>query len=321
MSARDSGTGANEAAARSNGGTVTVRALVAADFEAVVALDGRVMGETRRGYFEKRLAAAFAEPKRHLQLAAATPAGLVGFALSRIAGGEFGRPGPCVVLESMGVDVGSQHAGIGRRMLARLDELARARDVRMLVTQADWRRHAILRFLDGAGFSLAPRQILERSLARPAESREDGETPRVLCRALTRADFDSVVRIDAAITGKARPDYFRRKFDEELNESAIEVSLVAESDGFVVAFAMARVDFGDFGRVGAVAALDTIGVSPAFAGRGYGAAVLAQLLDNLAALRVERVETEIARTAFELLRFLYRAGFGPSARLAFQREL
>ena len=105
------------------------------------------------------------------------------------------------------------------------------------------------------------------------------------------------------------------------------VTLVFRSPGKLVLVCQlpfqssARVDFGDFGRVGAVAALDTIGVSPAFAGRGYGAAVLAQLLDNLAALRVERVETEIARTAFELLRFLYRAGFGPSARLAFQREL
>jgi len=300
---------------------VQVRPLVAADFDTVVALDGRAVGEPRRGYFERRLAAALERPKRHLQLAAATPEGLVGYALARIAGGEFGRPEPHVVLESVGVDPGAQHAGVGRHMLAELESLARARQLRSIVTQVDWRTHAMIRFVDGAGFSLAPRQVLERSVERLSEPSDDRESPRILCRDLAPEHFDAVVRIDAATTGKARPDYFRRKFDEVLEESAIEVSLVAQNDGFVVAFAMARVDFGDFGRVGAVAALDTIGVSRDFAGQGFGTALLAQMVDNLSALRVERVETEVARDAFGLLGFLYRAGFEPSPRLSFQRAL
>ena len=98
-------------------------------------------------------------------------------------------------------------------------------------------------------------------------------------------------------------------------------SLVAESDGFPVAFAMARVDSGDFGHVEPVAALDTIGVDPGFARKGYARAVLEQMVENLAALHVERLETEISNDAVELQKFLVRFGFGPSQRLSFQRVL
>ncbi|MGC2519091.1 MAG: GNAT family N-acetyltransferase, partial [Burkholderiales bacterium] len=70
-----------------------------------------------------------------------------------------------------------------------------------------------------------------------------------------------------------------------------------------------------------VAVIDTIGVDPGFAGTGIGTALLSQLFVNLEALHVERVETVIARENFDLLGFFYRAGFGPSQRLAFVKRL
>jgi len=99
------------------------------------------------------------------------------------------------------------------------------------------------------------------------------------------------------------------------------MSLVAEDDGFPVAFAMARVDFGDFGHLGACASLDTIGVDPRFASHGFGGALLAQMIENLAAVHVERLETEVAPESFELRRFLQRSGFAPSQRVAFRKVL
>jgi len=113
----------------------------------------------------------------------------------------------------------------------------------------------------------------------------------------------------------------RRKIDEALHESAIQVSLVAEDDGFPVGFAMARVDFGDFGHLDASASLDTIGVDPRFARHGFGGALLAQMIENLAALHVERLQTEVAPGAFELQRFLHLAGFASSQRVAFRKAL
>jgi ribosomal protein S18 acetylase RimI-like enzyme len=70
-----------------------------------------------------------------------------------------------------------------------------------------------------------------------------------------------------------------------------------------------------------VAVLDTIGVDPNYAHRGVGHALLSQLFVNLAALRVERVETMVTRENFELLGFFYDAGFGQSQRLSFDKRV
>ena len=81
------------------------------------------------------------------------------------------------------------------------------------------------------------------------------------------------------------------------------------------------VDFGGFGQTEPVAVLDTIGVDPAFARRGVGRGLMAQLFMNLSGLRVEKVETQVAREDFELLGFLYRCGFGPSRTLALSKDV
>jgi GNAT superfamily N-acetyltransferase len=298
----------------------TVRPLSAADFEAVVALDARISGAARRGYFEKRLQAGLRQPRQHLQLATATPAGeLTGFVLSRKAGGEYGGSEGSVVLEVFGVDPAARHKGAGTRMLARLTGLARERNISALVTQAHWKEHGILRFLDATGFELAPRRILEAPVQRVVV--DDSDTAPPLVRNLREGDLEALLRIDERITGRDRTDYLRRKLDEVLHESAIQVSLVVEDDGFAVGFAMARVDFGDFGHLGATASLDTIGVDPRFARHGFASALLAQMVENLAALHVERLETEVAPDAVDLHRFLHRAGFATSQRVAFRKTL
>ena len=303
-------------------GETDIRPLMGADFEAVVALDARITGRQRKGYFEKRLAAALRHPEQHLQLAAGG-GGLDGFLLARRADGEYGGQDPVVVLEAIGVDPARQRAGLGGRMLARLSELAGRGGARSLCTQADWREHSLLRLFQRAGFRLAPRQVLERAVHRmplPATD-EEIETPPPRVRQLQAKDFDQVARVDQRITGRGRAAYLQRKFDEVLEQSAIAVSQVVEDDGFVVAFAMARVDWGDFGHVQPTASLDTIGVDPGFSNKGYARALLTQMIDNLAALHVERFETEIGAGDISLLRFLHAFGFRPAQRLTFERPL
>lgn len=299
-----------------------VRPLTKQDLDAVVALDRRITGAPRRGYFQRRLDAALRWPKRHLQVAAWRDGALVGFVLARRAGGEYGRPEAFVVLEAVGVDPSSQHEGVGQKLVAALTELMRDRDVHRLVTQVDWHNHEMMRFIDGAGFALEPRLLLARDVRRmplPPTDEEIEKLPPIV-RVMREEDFDQVARIDRQITGDDRSEYLRRKFDEALAESPIRVSLVAEDDGFVVAFAMARIDVGDFGHVEPTASLDTIGVNPGVAHRGFARATLGQMVDNLAALHVERLETEIAHDAFDLARFLYEFGFAPSQRLSFGKR-
>lgn len=80
-------------------------------------------------------------------------------------------------------------------------------------------------------------------------------------------------------------------------------------------------DFGDYGRAEPVAALDTIGVHPDFAHHGIGRALLSQLLLNLAALHVERFETQVRSDDFDLLRFFHAAGGKASQRLVFEKRI
>ncbi len=302
---------------------VVLRPLRPEDLPAVVALDRLSSGTPRLPYFEKRLQAALRVPKRHYQFALTSGKGLVGFLVARVAGGEYGRPEEVVVLEALGVDPAHRRDGLARRMLGGLEELMRAHGINALVTQVDWRNHGMMQFIDGAGFSLAPRFILEREVDRiPLPSAdEDIEKWPPLVRQLKAADFDAVCRIDRKITGVDRPEYFKRKFDEVLQQSAIEVSLVVEDKGLVAGFAMARVDFGDFGRLEAAASLDTIGVDPGLARKGLGRAVLSQMIENLAALMVERLETEVDREAYELQKFLGAEGFKTSQRLCFTKKI
>jgi ribosomal protein S18 acetylase RimI-like enzyme len=144
---------------------------------------------------------------------------------------------------------------------------------------------------------------------------------RVPVRSLISDDLGALIAIDRRITGRDRAAYYRRKVEEAMEESGIRVSLVAEIEGRVAGFIMARVDFGEFGRTEPEAVIDTIGVDPLYAQQAIGSALVSQLLANLATLRVERVRTEVEWNQFGLLGFLERCGFRPSARLSFARPL
>lgn len=140
-------------------------------------------------------------------------------------------------------------------------------------------------------------------------------------RSLKVEDLPAIIGLDRRITGRDRTAYYKRKVNEALNESGIRVSLVAEIGGQFAGFAMARVDFGEFGRANPAAVIDTIGIDPAFAHRGVGRALLSQLLANLASLRVEVVRTQLDWGQIDLLAFLKSCGFRPSQRLSFTRRV
>lgn len=141
---------------------------------------------------------------------------------------------------------------------------------------------------------------------------------RIPVRGMVASDLRKIVDIDKRITGRDRRDYFERKLEEALHESDVRVSLVAERDGDLVGFVMARVDLGEFGRVEPTAVLDTIGVDPDFRGEGVGRALLSQLFMNLMTLRVESIRTELDWSEQELITFMKRCGFRPSQRLCLE---
>ncbi|HSM20136.1 MAG TPA: GNAT family N-acetyltransferase, partial [Hyphomicrobiales bacterium] len=91
---------------------VTIRPLEAGDLEAVIALDTKTAGRSRRGFFERRFAAAAKEPGRFVYVGAADGDALKGFALVHLLSGEYGAEETVAVLDAIGVDPGAQGRGI-----------------------------------------------------------------------------------------------------------------------------------------------------------------------------------------------------------------
>jgi GNAT superfamily N-acetyltransferase len=329
-------------------GPVT-RPLAAGDLDAVVAIDTALTGRARRTYHERRLAAAKRAPELHAQFAVEESERFTGYVLGKVLEGEFGRTAPAIRLEVIAVSPDSQGHGDGLALCEALESDARKRGIRELRTGASWHDHRMLLFLDHAGWSLASSHVIDCRVAdarlgssaeepvvvegreRPADQNDYGASAandfETLARdladvcSLSAKDLEAVVRIDRRLTGRDRSTYMKHRLEEALAESGIRVSLVARIEDSVAGYLMASADYGDFGRTEPVAIIDTVGVDPGFAHRGVGHALLSQLFINLGALRIERVETVLAKENLDLLEFFYHAGFGPSERLAFVKHL
>jgi ribosomal protein S18 acetylase RimI-like enzyme len=146
---------------------IEVRRLRPTDLEQVIAIDSHHFGEPRRAFFEKRLAHAREHPGDYLQVGVDRNGILVGFAFASILRGEFGRDQAIATLNAVGVMVSSREQGVGRALMDGLSRALRQEGVQSLQSEAYWTNHALLRFFDACGFSLAPRLVLERSALTP----------------------------------------------------------------------------------------------------------------------------------------------------------
>jgi len=330
---------------------IKLRHLAPQDLDSVVALDEANSGRARRFYFARRLKAVLAQPRLHVQFAAEQGGRFVGFMMARQLLGEFGRAEPALRLEAMGVATGEQGQGLGTALLSKLESEAKRMGVPAIHTTASWRNHAIMQFFDRAGFELGNNLVVDcpvhnyrleapegdkvmapahvtgfstNEVDYSASAGNDFEAlarDKVDVRTLKAEEVDDIIRIDQCVTGRRRESYIRQLVEEAMTDSDVRVSLVARVDDIAAGFVAARTDFGDFGRAEPVAVLDTIGVDPDYSHHGVGHALLSQLLVNLEGLRVERVETVVARENFGLLGFLYDVGFDASQRLAFAKRV
>jgi ribosomal protein S18 acetylase RimI-like enzyme len=148
----------------------TLRPLSKDDLDRVVAIDHALSGQSRRGFYERRLAAALKEPKGFIYVAACLDDRLVGFVFARILGGEFGAQKSVAVLDALGTDPEDRRKGAGQAMLEHLEQVMRDKGIAELQTQADWSNRSLLTFLDAAGFERAPRVVLERDVSAPMPS-------------------------------------------------------------------------------------------------------------------------------------------------------
>ena len=128
-------------------------------------------------------------------------------------------------------------------------------------------------------------------------------------RALTQADLDPVVAIDAAIEGRVRRAYFQRRVSCALKQPQLHVQLAAVDGNGVAGYIMARRTNGEFGRPNPGLRLEGVGVRSELRGHGIGRMLMDALLAYAKKHGIGDVRTTAAWNDHEMLGWLESMGF------------
>ncbi len=129
-----------------------IRRLTMGDLEAIVAIDERVLGEKRRDYWEKKLA-AMNEKASQVSLVAEAEGHVLGFILGDISGWEFGVPDTVGWIETIGVDPAHQKKGVATALAQELIRMLNAIGVSKIYTLVSWNDWDLLQFFHAMGFT------------------------------------------------------------------------------------------------------------------------------------------------------------------------
>jgi ribosomal protein S18 acetylase RimI-like enzyme len=147
------------------------------------------------------------------------------------------------------------------------------------------------------------------------------DTDAILVRTMRENDLDAIVAIDALSTGRRRPSYFQLMLQRAISQARLQISLVAELDSRVVGFLIGSLYYGEYGVVEPAASLETIGVDPRYRGQHVARALMRQLRNNLGALQISTLRTEVAWNDLDLLAFFRSEGFSPGPRLCLETSV
>lgn len=141
-----------------------VRALTENDLDAVVEIDRKILGKTRREYWKRKIGYADIYPRP--ALVAEISGKVVGFILGYVSGWEFGVPDTVGWIDTIGVDPDYQNQGIGKTIFNKLIENFKRtgrevhpeaketpiESVSVVYTLVRWNDWNLLRFFHKMGF-------------------------------------------------------------------------------------------------------------------------------------------------------------------------
>jgi GNAT superfamily N-acetyltransferase len=143
---------------------INVRPAEMTDLDAIVRIDEKLSGQTRKEYWLQRLEIAALRPP-WMSLVAETDGRLVGFLLGWVGQSEFGIAQPTGWVDLIGVDPPYRGRGIGQTLLQRFVDSGRElRAIGKVATLIDLGQADVREFFTRVGFHHGPMIQMERSV-------------------------------------------------------------------------------------------------------------------------------------------------------------
>jgi GNAT superfamily N-acetyltransferase len=144
---------------------VSIRPVEPSDLDALVRIDEKLSGHTRKDYWQRRLEISVLRPP-WMSLVAETDGRLAGFLFGWVSESEFGIAEPTGWVDLIGVDPPYRGRGVGHALLQRfLDSGSELRSIAKVATLIDLGQADIREFFTRLGFRHGPMIQMERSVA------------------------------------------------------------------------------------------------------------------------------------------------------------
>ena len=141
---------------------IVVRPVEPTDLDAIVRIDEKLSGQTRKEYWRRRLEIGSLRPP-WMSLVAETDGRVVGFLLGWVGESEFGIAGPTAWLDLIGVDPPYRGRGVGQALVGRfVTSASELRAVQKVSTLIDLGQEDIREFFLRLGFHHGPMIQMER---------------------------------------------------------------------------------------------------------------------------------------------------------------
>ncbi len=129
-----------------------IRTLRREDLDAIVSIDEKVLGESRRNYWKKKLE-LMNDRSSQISLVVEVEGNVVGFILGDVSGWEFGVPETIAWIDTIGVDPAHQKRGLATALAHELIKSLKALGVKTIYTLVSWNDWDLLQFFHAMGFT------------------------------------------------------------------------------------------------------------------------------------------------------------------------
>ena len=131
---------------------VKIRTLKKEDLDAIVEIDEKILGESRKNYWERKLE-LMNHKSSQISLVAEVEGEVQGFILGDVSGWEYGVPETVGWIDTIGIDPAYQKKGLATALSRELIQNLKALRVKTIYTLVSWNDWDLLQFFHAMGFT------------------------------------------------------------------------------------------------------------------------------------------------------------------------